>query len=133
MRYIKSINESVELMDSVRTFSRNYLANLVDNFFSIKVLPIFNDVYNCVIEITKIDTENKYRNDEFEFNDINNDLIPFLIMLNNEYYLSNDVKLQYKFYDSYGEVKLNIYDIIKSGIPKRYDKHQIYKITIMVR
>lgn len=121
-------------MDDIRTFARNYLANLVDNFFSIKVLPIFNDSsYNCVIEITKIDTENKYRNDEFEFNDINNDLIPFLIMLNNEYYLSNDVKCQYKFYDSYGEVKLNIHDIIKSGIPKRYDKHQIYKITIMVR
>ncbi len=90
MKYLKKfiINEAVNKVE-VQEFCNNNLAYLIDKGF---YFAITSYSYKYIISIKKTSHE------LFQWSDVKDDLIPFLIFFNIPGYISIDIKSKFDFY-----------------------------------
>jgi hypothetical protein len=100
MRYLRRYDEAkltdtltTEMVAELRTFCRNYLIDLIDLGYHIKVTPSFLETH-CIITLNKpiMSIIGNYPiNCEFIWNDIKESFITYIHMLENDYII-NEIK-----------------------------------------
>jgi len=87
MIYLKRFNESVSV-DEIKDFCKEYLAYLIDDGFDISTETLHEPNYNKKItDYICLTLKSSKKGDEFYWNDIKDDFIPFITILSEKYKL----------------------------------------------
>lgn len=90
MKYLKKYNESIDFEERLKSFSEAYLSYLLDNGFKIKIhRHIIKEVERCNFSIIKENDSNIFTRSIFKWDDIKDDVIPFIKVLNDNFVISN--------------------------------------------
>jgi len=133
MRYLKRLNESVDLESQLRDFSETYLAYLLDDGYRVGVLPT-NIKTQFGIRLDKIDELNdqEYESNEFTWLDVKDSYIPFLHMLNRDYDIIDDV---IEFYSGGDEetVEVDVEKVLSGDVlPHGRDNETLLEILVWI-
>lgn len=93
MKYLRYINESYDL-STIRNFCEEYLAYLIDDGFKIEVVESYG--YYEKFPILEIS-----RDEKFKWSDIKDTVLPFLIILRDEYNMQHAVIFYQKRHNEY--------------------------------
>ncbi len=131
MRYLRRYDEAkltdnltTEMVDELRTFCRNYLVELIDIGYHIKVTPAFSET-SCNITLDKPEmTIMGYPvNVKFKFSDIKDSFITFIHMLETDYIIE-EIKVIGGFSSDF---RIVVIDDLES-----LDYNKMYKASVKV-
>lgn len=87
MKYLKLFNESIDTYkEKIIEFCNDHLAYLIDIGFKIEVVDFYDSLYGVVYEIN-IHKEDSRGATKYDWVDVNDDIIPFLTMLDTKYHI----------------------------------------------